>query len=415
MSFELTEKDYCKFELNCVLSSAKVQSKKEEVLKQFSNAPCPGFRKGKASREAILTYYKSQVEESLKRALAEDAFHDGIFEKELRPIGTPNFSSLFIKDGKFYCTFTVDVRPTFELKNVRDFTVPNPHFPMTVESLLNEKLEELRNRFGETSFFTENDFVNNNDTVILSYESFLGDEKIESMCATSEVVEVGKSIDKDFSDNLLGMKLNEEREFVYNVKSGMPSLVGKDVKVKAVVSGGTKTTPCSLDDELAKKLNMESFEKLKEHVNKICMSIVDNNKKKQLIQSVSNLLVESHDFKVQDWLVNKEAVYLSKSAKLDWDKLSDEDKSVWLKTAEKNVKLSLVLDKVREVEPEAQLTDQEVLGYLKRSLANQLENDSNEALAAYLAKMGHYSQVLFAKVKDEYALEFVLKNVKVVE
>jgi FKBP-type peptidyl-prolyl cis-trans isomerase (trigger factor) len=95
--------------------------------------------------------------------------------------------------------------------------------------------------------------------------------------------------------------------------------------------------------------------------------------------------------------------------------LSDDDKAHWSKVAERNVKLSFLLDKIREEEPEAQLTDQEVLGHLKRVLGNQLKDDSNEALAAYLAKMGHYSQVLFAKVKDEFALNFACKKVNILE
>lgn len=416
MNFELTEKDYCKFELNCVLSSDKVKTKKEEVLKSFANAPCPGFRKGKASKEAILTYYKSQVEESLKRALAEDAFHDAIFDKDLRPIGSPTFSSLFIKDNKFYCTFLVDVRPTFELKDVKEIVVPKPSQSLTIEDLTNQKLEELRNRFGDVKFFTVDDFVQDGDSLIVSYTSTLEDGTVvEQLTSESEVIEVGKSVDKDFSDNLLGMKLNETRDFPYKVKSNLPSLTDKTVNVKVTLSNATKVTPCSLDNTLAEKVGKSNYDDLVNYVKTISAGILENKLKADLAQSISNTLVETHSFKVQDWLVKKESMYLTKSAKLNYESLSDEDKAHWDRVAEKNVKLSFVLDKVREVHPEAQLSDQEVLAHLKRALSGQLKDDSNESLAAYLAKMGHYSQVLFAKIRDEFALGFVAKNVKVVE
>jgi len=414
MNFELKELDYCKFELNCVLSSEKVKEKKEDVLKQFKNAPCPGYRKGKASREALLTYYKSQIEESLKRALAEEAFHDGVFDKELRPIGSPSFSSLFIKDGKFYCTFSVDVRPSFDLADIRSLTVPLPQSNLKHEDILNEKLEEIRNRFGDTSFFDENSFVQDNDTIVLDSSSFFDGNEVTELKFDSSVVLVGKDLEKDFSDNLLGMKLNEEREFPYKVTKESSPYFDKVLTVKAKVTNGTKTIPAPLDDTLAKKVGKESFNELREFVSTIATKIMEENSKKQMLQSVSNLLVESHNFKVQDWLLLKEAAYLAKSAKVDFSSLSEEDKNTWKRMAEKNVKLSFILDKVREVEPEAQVTDQEVLSHLKRSLGPHLKDDSNEALAQYLAQLGHYSQVLFAKIKDEYALNFVVKNVKVV-
>lgn len=414
MEIKLTEKDYCKFKVDCVLLSEKVKEKKEEVLKHFSNAPCPGFRKGKASREAILTYYKSQLEESLKKALAEDAFHSAIFEKNLKPLGSPGFSSLFLKDGKFYCSFLVDVRPEFELLDVKNISIPKPA-TLPVEDVLNAKLEELRHRFGTTSFLTENDFVEKGDTVIVDYESKLDGVRNDTLSSESDVLELGKTGDADFTDNLLGMKLGETREFKYTPRTGSPSLKDHEFDVTLTLKNASRTVPCALDDDLAKKLNKNTFEELRDHVNKISLGIVNQKQRAELLQKLSAVLVESHDIKVQDWLVRKEAAYLVKSAKLDWSTLSEEDRSFWESAGLKNIKLSFILDKIRDSEPEAQLTDQEVLSEVKRVLGPQLRDDSNEALAEYLANMGHYSNVLFAKIKDEYALNFVLKHVKVVE
>lgn len=414
MEVNLTEKDYCKFQLDCVLPSNKISDKKEVVLKQFANAPCPGFRKGKASREAILIHYKSQVEESLKRALAEDAFHDAMFEKELKPIGSPNFLSLFIKSGKFYCSFVVDVRPSFDLIDIRNISVPKPA-EMQVSDVLNEKLEELRNRFGNTLFLDDTHLVEKGDSVVVAYESKLDGIKNDSLSSESDVMEIGVSGDKEFTDNLVGMKVGETKEFTYSPKTGSPSIKDKEFTVTATVKNATRTTPCALDDELAKKLGKSNLNELTEHVNKIAVGIVANKQRNDMLQNISALLVESHDFRVQDWLVRKEAAYLAKSAKLDWASLAQEDRVFWDSVGLKNIKLSFILDKIRDVEPEAQLTDEEVLSEVKRVLGSQLRDGSNEALAEYLANMGHYSNVLFAKIKDDYALNFVLKNVKVVE
>lgn len=416
MNISVKEVDYCKFEFDVATNKEMVDKKKQEVLSHFKNATCPGYRKGKAPKEAILTHYKSQVEESLKRALAEEVFHDAVFEKDLKNLGSPVFKSMFVKDGKFYCSFVVDTVPKFELKDVKSLQVPRPVNQESVSDVANQKMEELRQRFGETVFYSTSDFVENGDSVILSYKAFDGEELIPQLCAESEVVTVGTKTDKDFSDNLLGMQLNEEREFDYTIKpNAQSSLANKQVKFKVKLTNGTKTKPHALNNELAAKMNKENLLELQEHVNKIASGIVDSRFKQMLQTSVSSVLTEMHDFKVQDWLVEKEAMLICKAAKLDFQSLNDEDKKMWLKLGEKNVKLSLVLEKVRESEPEAQLTDQEVLEHLKRLLANELVDNSNEALLSYLGKMGNYAHVLFARVKDEFALNYVVSKCKFVE
>jgi hypothetical protein len=82
--------------------------------------------------------------------------------------------------------------------------------------------------------------------------------------------------------------------------------------------------------------------------------------------------------------------------------------------SEKNVKLSLILDKIRELEPEAQLTDQETFEIVKRTLlTNKLPTSLDEVLQE-MSRTG-YLQILFSRIRDEHTVDFVVKNAKVVE
>lgn len=417
MEIKVSEIDYCKFNVDVVAPRNSVQEKRKEVLNSFKNAPCPGFRKGKATKEAVEIYYKSQIEDAVKRAMAEDAFHETLFQQEWKNLGSPNFKTMLLKDGKYFCNFDLDIIPKFELKDVKNITVPSIPQAESVADVTAQKMEELRQRFGETKFFEESDFVENGDSIIISYEATDNGVKVDQLCAESEVVTVGVRTDKDFSDNLLGMRVGESREFDYVIKPhAQSSLAGKTVKFNVKVSNGTKTVPHALNDDLAMKMNKQNLLELQEHVKSIAAGIVDTRVRQQLQQSVSNVLVEMHDFKVQDWLVEKEALMLCRASKIEYQFLVEEDKNSWRNTARKNVKLSIILDKIREVEPEAQMTDQEMVEYLKQMFVNDLKGDtSTEALLKLLAPMGANSQVLFARVRDEHALNFVVKNAKVVQ
>ena len=83
--------------------------------------------------------------------------------------------------------------------------------------------------------------------------------------------------------------------------------------------------------------------------------------------------------------------------------------------ADKNLRLSLVLEKIREAEPEAQLSETEVMSMLRSSLGRSMNLSSDEQFLEYLQKMGPYVQVLFAKIRDEHTLDFVSKSVTIKE
>jgi FKBP-type peptidyl-prolyl cis-trans isomerase (trigger factor) len=82
--------------------------------------------------------------------------------------------------------------------------------------------------------------------------------------------------------------------------------------------------------------------------------------------------------------------------------------------AAKNVKLSLILDRIRDDNPEAQLTDQEVFDMIKRNLMQSNMQQPLEQVVQQMQKSG-YLQVLFARIRDEHAMDFVTKKVQLID
>lgn len=416
MNIELKELEYCKYQVDYVAESKKVSEKRAVVLDSFKNAPVRGYRKGKAPNEVLTLFYKSQIEESLKRALCEDAYHDTVFEKELKTLGSPSFQSMLIKDNKFYCTFTLDTRPNFDLQDYKTIAVAKPEVKVTQQELIDRRIKELQETFGDPSLFTADDFVEDSDRLVVDYEAFDGDQKIDLLCKTSDVVKVGESLQKNFTDNLLGMKVNEERKFKYVVdEKSMPSLSGKEVEFNVKLVAGTKVKLAEVNDELAAKVGASSMEDLKAQLLKAANALIASQIKQHINQQVSSILVESHQFKIQGWLVGREYAYLLQSSKLNDKDLVEEDKQMYMKMADKNLRLSLVLEKIREAEPEAQLSETEVMSMLRSSLGRSMNLSSDEQFLEYLQKMGPYVQVLFAKIRDEHTLDFVSKSVTIKE
>lgn len=415
MQIEVTELEPCRLSIHYEANFLEIADKRAEVENAFKKAPVPGFREGKAQIEHIRVHYRQQIDDSLKRALAEDAFHNTLFEKKLRPHGPPRFNGLFLDGGKFTCDFEMLTKPDFQAPPWKDVEVPKPHPRSTVDELANQMIQELRVRLGDVLPYTDTDFVQMGDNVILDYEGTIDGEKLDTMCAQGEMVTIGKGPLDAFDTNLLGMTLGETREFDFTApEGGLPSLSGKTIHFKVTLSMGSKVVPCGLDDELAKKMGKANFDDLQQYVAQAAFARVANQEKMDVHEAIAKKLVEGTEVNVPNWMSLSEAQYLAHQSQLDWATIPDVDKERLIEVAERNVKLTLILDKIREATPEAQLTDQEVFEIIKQNLAQTKMPQSLDEVIQQMNKTG-YLQILFQRIRDEFTMDQIAKSVRLIE
>src|SRR5665213_922281 len=170
MKIEVTELESCKLSVHYEANALEIMDKRSEVFNAFKKAPVPGFRPNKASDDAIRHHYRDQIEESLKRALAEDAYHNTLFDKKLRPHGAPRFNNLLLDGGKFVCEFEIYTKPEFDAPVWKDMEIPRPHANTDALKLAEQMMQEIRVRLGEAEPYAETDFVQMNDNIIVDYE-----------------------------------------------------------------------------------------------------------------------------------------------------------------------------------------------------------------------------------------------------
>lgn len=415
MEIEVRETEPCKLSIRYTAHAGEILDKRGEIISHFKKAPVPGFRPGKVPVDAIKMHYRSQIEEALKRALAEDAYHNTLFEKKIKPHGAPRFNALLLADGKFTCDFELFTKPDFDLKSHQGLQVPKPHEADSLLELTEKMMQELRIRYGEAAPYSDADFVQMGDHVIIDYEGSIDGEPVPHLSATGEMLTVGKTNLNNFDDNILGMSMGEVREFDVEVPEGsLPSLSGKKVNLKVTLNMGSKNVPCPLDDTLAGKLGKKDLSEVRTLVTGSATATIQNRVKSQINESVARQLVDMHTIAVPNWMALSEAQYLAHNSQLDWATLSDSDKEVYLKMAEGNVKLSLILDRVRDTHPEAQLTDQEVFEIIKQNLSKTQVQQPIDQVIEQMNKSG-YLQILFSRIRDEHAMDFVTKSVQIVE
>lgn len=415
MDIVVSELEPCKLSVQCKANFLEISDKRVEVEAAFKKAPVPGHRPNKASVEAIRMHYRSQIDESLKRALAEDAYHNALFQEKLRPHGAPKFNALLLDGGSFSCEFELFTKPDFELASFKEMEIPKPPVAETTDELAQKMLQDLRVRLGDVAPYTETDFVQQGDNVIIDYEADIAGEKVDNLCATGEMVTIGSNQIPDFDSNLLGMSGGETREFdIHAPSTSLPSIAGKTIHFKVTLTTGAKTVPCPLNDELATRMGKKDFNELQEQVRGAAAGRVANAAKMSIHDAVAKRLVADNTVNVPNWMSLSEAQYLAHQSQLDWTTMSDLDKEKFMEMAEKNVKLSLVLDKVRENDVESQLSDQEVFEIIKQNLAHTKVQKPIDEVIAEMNRTG-YLQILFSRIRDEHAMDHVVKSVKIIE
>lgn len=415
MRIEVQEVEYCKLNVLYEADPDQVENKRTEVLQYFKDAPVPGNRKGRASENAIRIYYYSQIEEALKQAMAEFAFHDACAQKDIKVFGTPQFSDVLLKRNNFSCSFSINKKPEFELAPYKEMEIPKQHTNFDLTSQVELILDNLRNRFGESTPYGEDDVVEMKDIIIIDCDTFDGETKIESASGQGQIITVGTSGLDDLDQNLLGMKLNESRTIMIKApETSLPSLAGKTIKVVVSLIMGSKVVPMPLNDELAKKAGKQDFDDLRGYVAGLAQAKQQETERQAIVEQIMLKLVAANDIKVPSFLVESEARHLAHNVNSQWETMVDADREEFLKMAEKNVKLSLILSKIRENEPEAQLSDQEVLATIEQNLGKTKDPQEVDKMMMELNQSGKLP-VLAARIRDEFTFDFLVKNSKIVE
>lgn len=421
---EIVEVEYCKLNIHYETDPEVLLSKKEELITRFKNYNISGFRPGKANRDVVKMHFKKEIEQELKRELAEAAYADVITEKNIKPFGKPIFSAVNLEnaliivpgapDQRFSCNFSLFKQPDFDLAQYKEFEIPKFSPQISAEELAQKIIQDIRVRYGDTVSYTENDFVQETDSVIIDCQGFLGEEELPELNVKGEMLTIGKTQVPNFDENILGMKQGEYKEFNVNVPEDFTNVkvAGKSVTFKVNVIIGSKTIPAALDDNLAKKLSLESFEKLTEQCGSMATTRVKELEEAHNFEQIARRLVSSHDFKIPAWISTAEAQMNIRNNGYDWNKMTDQEKEPVIKSSEDGVKLSLVLAKVRDQEPEAQLTDEEAFNIAQENILKHTQN--SKEVFENIIKNNSLPLVL-ARVRDDATMEFIKKTCTFVE
>lgn len=416
MEITLSNLEYCKVGVKYQADTDVVKDKRNSVAKEMAKEyEVKGFRKGKATPEAIRLSYPKEVDSYLKQEMLNQAISDAVSEKNIKPFGGPSILSSSLEGNNFDVEFSIHILPEFELKEYKGFDIPKHNTGTTIEELSQQILQELRTEHSESVPYSENDFIQMTDSVVVEYKTVIGDSPvIKDLSSEGTVLEIGRINVAGFDNQLLGMKIGEEKTFTLKSpsKDFNPEYLDKDLTFTVKILSGSKKAPAALDDMLAQKIGLKDFAELEIQVKGVAGTKIQGMEQGHYFDQIGRRLIANHDFKIPSWIAEPEAKVQVQMQKKKWEDLSKEEQEKQIKDAEDGIKLSLVLSQIQENEPEAQLSQSELLDLAKKNISQYTQNPDKVMENIY--SEGKMSMLL-TRVKDEFSLNFILKNCNIIE
>lgn len=413
MSLQFQEKDYCKFNVHFVAEGDDIKQAKEKALVKLKkqlvsqNVKVPGFRTQKAPAIALETHFKPHLENIIKQELFEKAYSDFQFQYEGKPMFSPQLNSDNLHKSEYWCDFDVFVKPKVTLSKYKDFEIPKYYHNSSIDELSQKTLEEIRRTFGESRPYVEGDLVEKGDEITLDtiFVDLETKEKIEDLSKEGMLHTVGNGV-KELDDALLNMAPGESKtiNFCFNTTE-----YPQQLEVTQTVHMGMKKTPMEANDKLARKANVETLDELIKQINGMHSSALKKAEDNYIKEQIFSRLLEGNEVVPPEYLIEAEMMSNYRLTKEQLASLSAEQKQQLKEASEKAVKLSLILDEIREQEPSCNFSQNEVLNIFSQKLA-AAGQDAEKIIKNLINSHKIYGAI--ANIKDSIVIEFIMSTCK---
>jgi trigger factor len=325
-----------------------------------------GFRPGKAPVSFLKkSYGKSMMGEIVDEAVNESSKR-ALEENGLRAAFPPRVelgSDIDeVAQGKSDLEFTlaVDLMPDFEPAEISGL-----HVEKLVSQVTDKDVDDAVYRLGQQSRgYTPRDAdeaAQNEDAVVIDFVGRVDGTEFDGGKAEDFNLVLGSGqLIPGFEDQLAGAKAGEERDVKVTFPADYPEpkLAGKEAVFSVTVKEVKKPEPVVVDDELAKKVGLDSLAILRERVRDQMKQDFAQASRMHLKRRILDALDETHSFPLPPAMVEAEfeGIWRAVQAELQREgnnageegKSEEELKNEYHAIAERRVRLGLVLAKIGE-------------------------------------------------------------------
>src|SRR5215204_7685543 len=359
-------------EIHLQIDAESVKEAYGKISQKYAKrANVPGFRKGYAPLDVVRLRFKEEIKSEVLQEVVPGQVAAAIEEHDLHPLAEPhlhleNQDSVKVNGSEPLSLHVhVEVMPDIPDPKFEGIEVTRRVKPVTdseVEDLIAERLQK------EAALIpVEGRKSKVGDTVIADLEGTFDDQPdAEPIRATDlEVVLGDEVIEKSFTENLIDVKEDDEKEFTvsYPAEFSSAALAGKTVHYKAKIKSVGSTEVPELNDDWAKSLDegYESLGDLRKKLRADLETYAKTDADARLRNNAIAKLIEENTFEVPKTLIENQARNLLNNFARDLQQRGVDLQTVdtnfvemaynqMQSQAERDVRGAMLLEKIAEAE-----------------------------------------------------------------
>jgi trigger factor len=395
-------------------------------------ASVAGFRKGFAPLDVIRMRYKEEIKSEVLQMIIPEKVSQAIQESGLQPLAEPhlhldNIESVKVNGSEpIKLSAHIEVMPEIPMPEYKGIELVRRVKPVEdgeVEDLIANRLSQ------ETALIpVEGRAAELGDTVIADLSGTFDDEPDADPIVAEdlEVVLGDEVIEKSFTDNLIGVNEDDEKEFSvsYAADFSSPALAGKTLHYKAKIkSVGRSETP-EMNDEWAQSLDegYESLEDLRKKLRTDLEIYAKSDADARLRNNAIAKMIENNSFEIPNILIENQARNLLNNFAQDLqqrgvDLTKVEESFVQMAMhqmrtqAERDVRGAMLLDRIAEAE-KIEVPQDEVEAEIEKMA--EMYRVTPEEVTASLEKQGGTGTIA-NNLRTRKSIEAIVEHAKVTD
>ncbi|MBE5822378.1 MAG: trigger factor [Clostridiales bacterium] len=397
----------------------------KENIKHFA---IPGFRKGKVPKAMVEKYYGETIffQDAFDK-VANEEYVKALQENNIKAIATPEVDvQEMSKENGVKFTAIVEVEPEITLGKYKGIELKKVEYNVTDEDVEN-RIKEVAAENARIITIEDNETeLKQGDISTIDFEGFVDDVAFEGGKGENYDLEIGSgSFIPGFEDQLVGMKIGEEREInvTFPEQYHADELKGKPAVFKVKLNGIKVKELPTIDDEFVK--DVSEFDTLEEYKKDIKAKLEHENKHREeheMEHQVIEKLLEETKFDVPQAMIDNEVNAKIEEIKhnmqhqgIDFDmylqmvgQKIDDVKVSLEEQAKKDVQTRLIIDAIIATE-KIEVTDEDIEEKMKE-MAYHRNVDVEEIRKTFNENVINYYK---ANMVYEKAIKFVIENAKI--
>ena len=390
-----------------------------------------GFRPGKVPASYVRKMFAKEMMSEIVQDTLNQSPAKALEEAKIRPAAPADMKlnsdveKVVAGEADLSYEMTVDVMPDFEPIDPATLKLTRPMYEATDADVA----ESLKNLTSQSKTYEAKGGkapkAADGDMVVMDFVGRVDGEEFEGGSAKDAQLVLGSGqFIPGFEDQLKGAKAGDETlvKVTFPADYGAAHLAGKDAEFAVNVREIRAAKDAEADEEFAKRLGMESLDKLKDAVRAQLNEQYNGASRFKLKRALLDELDKKHDFDLPAKMVDNEfeTIWAQVAADKEAGRLPPEDakksekalKGEYRKIAERRVRLGLVLAELGR-RSQITVTDQE-LGQAITAEARRYPGQEKQVFDFYRANPNAASQ-LRAPIYEEKVCDMIFRVAKVTD